>query len=123
MSVARGFLRLAKRYERRMEFMHEEMVKNRDFHITQLSGAIECAERSLDISYEELANWSDSIQSVYETDEFDNFFQRIELVFLKMYVNFRYNQALKEVEITEDAKKRMQNILNKLEVLKAFRRI
>ena len=60
-------------------------------------------------------------------DEFkkwiDNVFQRIELVFLKKYVNWRYNKTLKEIYVVEDAKKRLKNILNKLEVLNAFRRI
>lgn len=122
MGVARGFRRLAKKYERRMEFCHESMVNNRDFHITQLREAIGCADQFLDISYGELENWADSIQVVYEVDEFDNVFQRVELVFMKKFVNGMYSRTLKEITITEDAKKRMQSILNKLEVLNAFRR-
>lgn len=121
MSVARGFRRLAKKYERRMEFCHENMVNNRDFHITQLREAIGCADQFLDISYGELENWADSIQAVYEVDEFDNIFQRVELVFLKKYVNWMYSRTLKEITIVEDAKKRLQKVLNKLEVLNAFR--
>ena len=120
MSVARGFLRLAKRYERRMENCHEEMVKNRNTHITQLREVIECAKKSLDISYGELESWANSIEAVYSVDEFDNIFQRVELVFLKMYVNWRYSQTLNEITVTEEAKSRLQNILNKLEVLNAF---
>lgn len=120
MSVARGFMRLAKRYETRMEYLHEDMVKNRETYITQLRGVITCVEQSLDISYGELENWADSIQAVYEVDEFDNFFQRVELVFLKKYVNWRYSRTLKEITVTEDAKKRLKNVLNKLEVLNAF---
>ncbi len=122
MGVARGFRRLAKKYEMRMEFCHESMVNNRDFHITQLREAIGCADQFLDISYGELENWADSIQVVYEVDEFDNVFQRVELVFMKKFVNWMYSRTLKEITITEDAKKRMQSILNKLEVLNAFRR-
>lgn len=121
MSAARGFLRLAKRYERRMEYCHDEMVKNRSSHITQLREVMKCVEHSFEISYGELESWADSIESVYSVDEFDNIFQRVELVFLKMYVNWRYSQALNEVAITEDAKKRLQSVLNKLEVLNAFR--
>ncbi len=123
MSVARGFLRLAKRYEARMKYLHEDMVKNRGIHITQLREVIKCAEKSLDISYGELESWADSMQSVYEVDEFDHFWERIELVFLKLRVNWRYNQTLKEITITEEAKKRLEAVLNKLEVLNAFRRI
>ncbi len=123
MSVARGFLRLAKRYERRMEYCHEEMVKNKATHITQLREVMKCVEQALDITYGELENWAESIESVYSVDEFDNFFQKIELVFLKWYVNYRYSSTLKEIEITEAAKSRLQKVLNKLEVLNAFRRI
>lgn len=123
MSVARGFLRLAKKYERRMKYNRENIVNNRDDHITQLREAIGCAKQFLDISYEELENWSDSIQAVYEVDEFDNIFQRVELVFLKKYVNWMYSRTLKEIYIVEDAKKRLEKILNTLEVLNAFRRI
>lgn len=123
MSVARGFMRLAKRYEARMKYCHDEMVRNRETYITQLRGVMACVEQSLDISYGELENWADSIQVVYEVDEFDNFFQRVELVFMKMYVNRRYSQTLKEITVTEEAKKKLQNVLNKLEVLNAFRRI
>lgn len=123
MSVARRFLRLAKRYERRMEYCHEEMVKNRDTHIAQLREVIGCIERLLEITYGEVEGWADSIEAVYSVDEFDNFFQRIELVFLKWYVNKRYSWALKEVTETEEAKKTLKNILNKLEVINSFRRI
>ena len=123
MSVARGFLRLARKYERRMKYCHEYMVNNRDAHITQLREAVGCAKQFLDISYEELENWSDSIQAVYEVDEFDNIFQRVELVFLKKYVNWMYSRTLKEIYIVEEAKKRLKSVLNKLEVLNAFRRI
>lgn len=123
MSVARGFLRLAKRYERRMKYCHDEMVKNKDSHITQLREVMKCVEQSLEITYGELESWADSIESVYSVDEFDNFFERIELVFLKWYVNTRYSWTLKEAEVTEEAKKRLQKVLNNLEVLNAFRRI
>ena len=123
MSVARGFLRLAKKYERRMKYCHDAMVNNRDFYITQLREVVEHAEKFLEVSYEELESWADSITAVYEVDEFDNVFQRIELVFLKKYVNWRYNKTLKEIYVVEDARKRLKNILNKLEVLNAFRRI
>ena len=123
MSVARGFLRLARKYERRMKYCHEYMVNNRDTHITQLREAVGCAKQFLDISYEELENWSDSIQAVYEVDEFDNIFQRVELVFLKKYVNWMYSRTLKEIYIAEEAKKRLKSVLNKLEVLNAFRRM
>lgn len=120
MSVARGYLRLAKRYEIRMKYIHKYMVKNRNFHITQLREAIGCVERLLDISYEELENWSNSIQALYETDEFDNIFERVELIFFKMFVNCRYDQTLKEITVAEEAKRRMKNVLNKLEVLNCF---
>ena len=123
MSIARGFLRLAKRYERRMKYCHDEMVKNKDSHITQLREVMKCVEQSLEITYGELESWADSIESVYSVDEFDNFFERIELVFLKWYVNTRYSWTLKEAEVTEEAKKRLQKVLNNLEVLNAFRRI
>ena len=123
MSIARGFLRLAKRYEIRMKYCHDEMVKNRATHIAQLREVMKCVEQSLEITYEELENWAGSIESVYAVDEFDNFFERIELVFLKWYVNFRYSRTLKEAEVTEEAKRRLQSVLNKLEVLNAFRRI
>ena len=123
MSVARGFLRLAKRYERQMEYCHEDMVKNRDSYITQLREVMKCIEQSLDITYEELENWAESIESVYAVDEFNNIFERIELVFLKWYVNTRYSWTVKEAEVTEEAKKRLKNVLNKLEVLNAFKRI
>ena len=121
MSVARGFLRLAKRYEKRMEYCHEEMVKNRNAHIAQLREVMKCVEQSLDITYGELENWANSIEAVYAVDEFNNIFERIELVFLKWYVNMMYSRTLKEAEVTEEAKKKLKAVLNKLEVLNAFR--
>lgn len=123
MSVARGFLRLARKYEIRMKYSRDAIVNNREVHITQLREAIGCAKQFLDISYEELENWSDSIQAVYEVDEFDNIFQRVELVFLKKYVNWMYSRTLKEIYIVEEAKKRLEKVLNTLEVLNAFRRM
>lgn len=123
MSVARGFLRLARKYEIRMKYSRDAIVNNHEVHITQLREAIGCAKQFLDISYEELENWSDSIQAVYEVDEFDNIFQRVELVFLKKYVNWMYSRTLKEIYIVEEAKKRLEKVLNTLEVLNAFRRM
>ena len=120
MSVARGLLRLAKRYERRMEYCHEDMVKNRNTHITQLREVMKCIEDSLGITYGELESWAKSIEAVYSVDEFNNIFERIELVFLKWYVNTRYSLTLKEATVTEEAKKRLKAVLNKLEVLNAF---
>lgn len=123
MSIARKFLRLAKRYENRMKNFHDDMMDNRDFHITQMREVMKSIQLSLDVLYKELENWADAIQSVYEVDMFNNIFERIELVFLKKYVNEKYSRTLKKITITEDAKKRLKNVLNKLEVMNAFRRI
>lgn len=121
MSAARGFVRLASRYEKKMKINHEEMVSNRDFHITQLREAIEAADKLLDICYSEFENWCDSMQALYEVDEFDNFFERIELVVLKWYVNLMYCKSVKEIQDTENAKKRLKKVQTTLEVLNAFR--
>lgn len=82
---------------------------------------MECIEQSLDITYGELESWAESIESVYAVDEFNNIFEKIELVFLKWYVNTRYSRTLKEATVTEEAKKRLKSVLNKLEILNAFR--
>ena len=121
MSVARGFLRLAKRYERLMEYHHDEMVKNKESYITQLREVMKCVEQALEITYNELENWSDSIESVYAVDEFNNIFERIETKVLKWYVCIRYSRTLKEIYVTEEAQKRLKSVLTKLEVLNAFR--
>lgn len=121
MSAARGFIRLASRYEKKMQINHEEMVRNRDFHITQLREAIEAADKLLDICYSEFESWCDSMQALYEVDEFDNFFERIELVVLKWYVNWMYCKSVKEIQDTENAKKRLKRVQTTLEVLNAFR--
>lgn len=120
MSVARGFLRLAKRYEGLMEYHHEEMVKNKETYIAQLREVMKCVIQSLELTYNELESWAKSIESVYAVDEFSNIFERIEIVFLKWYVKTRYSRTLKEIEITEEAKKRIKSVLTKLEVLNAF---
>lgn len=121
MSAARGFVRLANRYEKKMQINHEEMVEKRDFHITQLREAIEAADKLLDICYGEFESWCDSMQSLYEVDEFDNFLEKIELVFLKWYVNHMYCKSVKEIQDTENAKKRLKKVQTTLEVLNAFR--
>ncbi len=121
MSVARGFVRLANRYEMKFQINHDEMVYDRKFHITQLREAIEAADRLLDISYTEFENWADSMQALYEVDEFDNFFERLQLIYLKWYVNYRYTKTVKEIQETEDAKKKMEEVLKKLELFDAFR--
>lgn len=121
MSTARGFMRLASRYERKMEINHKEMVENRDFHITQLREAIEAADKLLDICYGEFESWCDSMQALYEVDEFDHFWERIELVFLKWYVNQMYCKSVKEIQTTENAKRKLKKVKNTLEVLNAFR--
>lgn len=121
MSVARGFVRLANRYEIRFDINHEEMMNNHEFHIAQLREAIESADKLLNICYEEFEGWADSMQALYEVDEFDNFFERIELIYLKWYVKHKYCKCVKEIQDTELAKKKMKKVLNSLELLKAFR--
>ena len=121
MSVAHGFVRLANRYEMKLQINHEEMVEEREFHITQLREAIEAANKLLDICYQEFENWADSMQALYEVDEFDNIFERLQLKYLKWYVSHRYSQTVKEIQDAEQAKKKMQKVLTTLEVLNAFR--
>jgi hypothetical protein len=73
MSVARGFVRLANRYEINFEVNREAIIEERIFHITQLREAIEAANHLLEISYKEFENWADSLQALYEVNEFDIF--------------------------------------------------
>lgn len=121
MSVARGFVRLANRYEINFEVNREAIIEERIFHITQLREAIEAANHLLEISYKEFENWADSLQALYEVNEFDNFFERLELIYLKWYVSHRYSQSVKEIQDTEAAKKKMEKVLRNLEIIGAFR--
>ena len=123
MSVARGFLRLARKYERNMTYMRESMIENRAVHIPQLRGILDCLEKALDITYGEMESWADSMRAVFETDEFDHWYERIELVFMKWYVVHRYNKTIQEAQIMEDSKKILSKICNQLEVMNAFRRL
>lgn len=120
MSMARSFLRMAKKYEWRMKYLRENVIKNRAFHITQLSSILSSLDVVLDLTYDELESWTESMQEVFEVDEFDHWYEKIELVFLKKYVVIRYNNAFKDITGLEDAKKSLADIKSKLEVLDAF---
>ena len=48
-SATRKLSRLAEKYERKVNDNREEVLKNIDFYITQLSEAIECTNSLLDI--------------------------------------------------------------------------
>lgn len=123
MSVARGFLKLARKYERRMTYMRESMIENRAVHIPQLRGILECLEQALDLTYGEMESWADSMHAVFEVDEFDHWYEKIELIFMKWYVCYRYNKTIQEATIMEEAKKSLSKNCNQLEVMNAFRRL
>lgn len=120
MSMARSFLRIARKYEWRMKYLRENVIKDRAFHITQLSSILSSLDVVLDLTYDELESWTESMQEVFEVDEFDHWYEKIELVFLKKYVAIRYNNTFKDITGLEDAKKSLADIKSKLEVLDAF---
>ena len=121
MRVARGFLKLARKYEWKMMYDREEMIKNRDIHIPQLRGILSCLEQALELTYGEMESWAHTMHTVFEVDEFDHWYQRIELIFMKWYVCFCYNRTIKIATIMEEAKKSLSKNCNHLEVMNAFR--
>ncbi len=123
MSEARGFLKLAQKYERRMRYCREEMIKNRDVYIPQLRGIIECAVQYLEITYGEMESWANTMQTVFAVDDANTWLQKIELWLMKKFVCYRYSQTIKEADIVETAKRQFESMLNTLEVMNAFRRL
>lgn len=118
--AAYSLWRFSKKYEKMIQNEPIEFFKNRKFHMTQLRGTIEEADRLLEVVGDEIQSWCESIESVYSVDEFNNVFERIGLVFLKVFVSFRYNCSLKEIQIVQESKERLEKILKRLEVLDAF---
>lgn len=119
--AAYSLWRFSKKYERMIQEDSITFFKNRKFHISQLRGTIKEANQLLEVVGDEIQSWCESIESVYSVDEFNNIFERIGLVFLKAFVLFRYNCSLKESQIVQESKERLEKILKRLEVLEAFK--
>lgn len=119
--AAYSLWRFSKKYEKMIQEDPLNIFKNRKFHMAQLRGTLDEANRLLEVVGDEIQSWSESVECVYSVDEFNNIFERIGLVFLKAIVSFRYNCSLKECQIIQESKERLEKILKRLEVLEVFK--
>ena len=116
-----GIVRLANKYERAFQKRFESIREERDYHIEQLKGIIEQANDALKLETEEIEMWADTMQEVYTVDDADTLIKKIQLFFMKKYVNHMYDKALRETRCLELGKEKLQKLLNRLLVLNAFR--
>lgn len=117
---AYGFKRLVRKYEIGFEKNSARIFEEKDFHIEQLKIAISNAEEMLNCLGEEIADWAEALQEVYEVDDADTWWKKIELKIMKVYVNHKYSRVLDESKQVGEFCMKLKMFLNRLEILKAF---
>ena len=86
-------------------------LKQRDFHMYQLKTVIKAANEMLEVIYEEIEGWCDSIKEVSEVDDAINPFQKFQVFIMKKYVIYRYEKALDESQSIEQSKEKLESFL------------
>ncbi len=115
-----GIVRLANKYERFFENRFEVVRNEKEIHIERLKEIIEQADDALKFETELIEMWAGTMQEVYEVDDANTLWKKLQLVIMKLYVNFRYNRALEETRYIQLGKEKLQKLLNRLLVLSAF---
>ncbi len=106
-----GFKLLIDKYERMFRDDMWKILKQRDFHMYQLKTVIKAANEMLEVIYEEIEGWCDSIKEVYEVDDAINPFQKFQVFIMKKYVIYRYEKALDESQSIEQSKEKLESFL------------
>ena len=115
-----GIVRLANKYERIFEKEFENVRQEKEVHIERLKGIIEQADEALKIESEEFEVWSGTMEEVYSVDDAYTIIQKIEVVIMKWYVNYKYDKALKEIRCLRLGREKLKKLLNKLLIFSTF---
>ena len=116
-----GIVRLAERYERAFQNRFETIREEKSFHIEQLKGIIGQAKNALNMETDNIEMWAGTMQVVYEVDDANTLIEKIQLFFMKLYVNHMYDKALRETRCIQLGIEKLQKLLNRLLLLDAFR--
>lgn len=120
MNELRHLNRIAFSYERLIQKSSYIIKKNCDFHIEQLENAIELAKILEGPSGDDIQNWAEALQEVYEVKEVDFFFQRITLWFMKKLTTYKYVKAIKYSYNLAIITDRLYACLSRLNQIKFF---
>ena len=119
--VIKDLNRITKKYEKKFQRDFLEIRNEIDFHIQALTDAITYADEALDSIVEEISEWCDILQGLYEVDDANTILQKIDLWRLKIIANNRYATVIDEAVAVQNCKERLQKLLNRLLVLKCCR--
>ena len=120
-NVIKDLNRSTKKYEKKFQRDFLEIRNEIDFHIQALTDAITYADEALDSIGEEISEWCDILQELYEVDDANTILQKIDLWRLKIIANNRYATVIDEAVAVQNCKERLQKLLNRLLVLKCCR--
>ena len=109
-----GIVRLAERYERAFQNRFETIREEKSFHIEQLKGIIGQAKNALNMETDNIEMWAGTMQVVYEVDDANTLIEKIQLFFMKLYVNHMYDKALRETRCIQLGIEKLQKLLNRL---------
>lgn len=117
-----GAKRFIAEYERRVNSDIQEFTNDLDFHIEQLTEAINEMEKALDVIGDEIADWGECIAELYEDmEDEDTLWNRIQIYFLRKYVNWRYAKVLDEAVEIGNIKERLERIRNRFLIILSCR--
>ena len=120
-NVIKDLNRSTRKYEKKFQRDFLEIRNEIDFHIQTLKDVICYADEALDSIGEEISEWCDILQELYEVDDANTILQKIDLWRLKIIANNRYATVLDEAVAVQNCKERLQKLLNRLLVLKCCR--
>ena len=120
MADSYGIVRVATKYEKRFERDFEKICNNKAYHIETLKAILEQAEDALNLEADNMANWGQTMQILYEVDDADTLWKKFQLFLMKWYTNWMYSKSVTESRYLGIGKEKLEKLLNRLLVLSAF---
>jgi len=115
-----GFEKFATRYENALNSDIRIVMEDKDFHMDNLRSAIKDADELLETISDDICNWEETLVELYEVDDADTLWKKLELSIMKWYANRKCERFLTEVSTVQDCKNRIEKCLNRIMIMSCF---
>ena len=120
-NVIKKLNREVNRYENLFEGNFKEVKANMNFYIESLQEAIEHIDIALGKCSTEISDLADIIRKLYLNYEANTIWEKIKLIRFKIIANRKYMNLLVLQYEAKRAKERLETLLKRLKLLKAFK--
>ncbi len=115
-----GFEKFATRYENALNSDIRVVMEDKDFHMDNLKSAIEDADKLLETIGDDICNWEETLVELYEVDDADTLWKKLNLSIMKWYANRMCEKVLTEATTVQDCKNRIEKCLNRIMIMSCF---